>query len=172
MNNSNNNISNQDVPAFIELKFPAKCKACNQQILSKELAFYQKTNKSCWHTKCGNPLWKVKGTPYYIRKGLAIMYSKKELDFPMKVKSALRRFRKDLTIHISNLKLEPLVFQYLHSKNLIDKNDKLYSYEITPKGFNWNVDKEFVELPKHEEDIMERDAEVDQIVEQLSGEEK
>lgn len=77
------------------------------------------------------------------------------------IKKTLRVFRYQLSIALASMKLDPEVFKYLRERKLIDFDDYNMCYVITPKGFSWDVDLNQVRLPGFDEDIMERDKELD-----------
>jgi hypothetical protein len=64
------------VPAYITFKYSSRCRACGSHIPAGEKGFYMREGNQCWHFQCGNPNWKLEGTPYANRKAKAIEYAK------------------------------------------------------------------------------------------------
>ena len=168
-----------NVPAILRmddrmdnLKFPIVCQTCRQPIMKGELVFYTRVGFKYWHskdlpggTKCYDPNWKAKGTPYDIRKKMAIAHQTQKLPNNDQVKLALRRFRKELMIPATELNLKPEVFQYLTKHHLIEMDEYKGAYGIIPKGFAWDVDLNAVRTPGLDEDIMDRDVQVEKDLE-------
>ena len=77
------------------------------------------------------------------------------------IKKTLRVFRLQLSIPLTSIKFDPEVFKYLRQFKLIDFDDYKMCYVITPKGFSWDVDLGKVRLPEFDEDIMERDKDLE-----------
>ncbi len=165
-----------DTPAVIKLDdrmdklvYPLVCQSCKGKLMKGELVFYSRSaGYKHWHskdlpdgTRCYDPKWKANGTPYAIRKQMAITYQTSKLPLNSKIKLALRRFRRELMIKADQMKLDPLVFQYLTKHHLIELDEYKGAYGIIPKGFSWDVDTNCVKLPGLDEDIMERDADVE-----------
>ena len=68
-------IENNELPAYVRLKFAKRCSTCIKEIRVGELAFWFRSNNKCHHAICGLPEWKVPGSPYDTRKQLGIKYS-------------------------------------------------------------------------------------------------
>ncbi len=157
------------IPSYIRLRYESKCASCNEVIPEGTLAFYD--NKSgrggcVWHSKCGSSTWKIPGSPYDIRIKTAIAHKQAQLSPKDQIKLALRRFRRELSIPVKDLELKSEIYSYLKLNKLIDYDDYKKAYVIVPKGFSWDVDKNCVRMATYDEDIMERDQELEMKVEE------
>jgi hypothetical protein len=125
-------INNMKVPAFITVKQEAQCSNsdCDVKIKVGETAFFKGSSGELWHSKCGDPSWKVEGTPYFAKKQVAIATNGGN-----KLLTVMLRFRKELTIGIADLPMMGPILQKLLSDHLIQEAYKGYS--ITPRGFEW-----------------------------------
>ena len=56
----------EEVPAYIKVKYRTKCSYCNHLIEIGDYAFWSNlnNNKKMYHSECGEDEWKVNGTPY------------------------------------------------------------------------------------------------------------
>lgn len=164
------------VPAIVllddrldKLKFPLRCETCKEVLLKGTNVFFSKESGwKYWHSKvkpdgtqCFDSDWKKPGTPWDVRRKLAIAHRLNSLSLNDQIKLMLRRFRKELEIPLDKADWKPEVFQYLNKHKLVDFDDYKKVYVIVPKGFNWDVDEGRVRMPVFNEDVMQRDKEVD-----------
>jgi hypothetical protein len=151
-----------NVPACIESKYKSKCTACNETINIGDLIFYHGATKGKWHIKCGNPNWKISGTPYAIRRSMAINYATIKIEDTLikRIKLMLRKLRRESEMLATEIVKDPEVFNYLNKHKLISNSGN--KFILVPAGRNWNVDLGMVQMPDFDEDIMDRDAEVEE----------